>query len=265
MPVEESEEQFLRPAQGTVRRHGRGGGRWLRSAVLCLFLAGAALLVFGGHNFLTSSKRLPIREVGITGAARAEADLLARIRPFLLGRNLLALDLAEIAGQVRAATPWVRYVALRRVFPDRVEIHVTEHDAIARDHNGSLLTRSGALLPEEPGLPADASLPRISGALSTAESRERLVAFLALLERAPASFANRVATIRIGGPDDLVVELTDRPYQIHLGASQFEERLNRYHNVEPLLSARYPALQTVDLRYRDRVVVAPVPTAVSGA
>lgn len=264
MPVEDSDDQFLRPAHGSVLRHGRGGGIRLRVAASAALAISAIFLGFGARGFLTSSTRLPIREVALTGAVRAEGVLTTSVQPTLLGRNLLALDLATVESTLRSASPWVRYVAIRRVFPDRVEIRVTEHDAVARDDRGSLLTRSGALLPEQPGLAEDSSLPRISGALATTESRARLVEFLALLERAATPFASRIASIRSAESNDLVIELHDRPYEIHLGDSQFEDRLNRYHNVETLLSSRYRELQTVDLRYSDRVVIAPVPSAESG-
>ena len=97
-------------------------------------LLGLALLAFAvaGAQRLLRSQLFPLRELVLTQplgrTTRAEIESALRER---VGGNFLALDL----GQVRAALealPWVRRAAVRRVWPDRLEVSLEEHVALAR-------------------------------------------------------------------------------------------------------------------------------------
>jgi cell division protein FtsQ len=100
-------------------------------------LAGLALLAgcFGALYWLLAPERFPVTQVEIRGqltqATRAQIEAaLPRV-----GSNFFAADLAEVRATVERL-PWVRRVAVRRVWPDRLELAVEEHVALARwgDH-----------------------------------------------------------------------------------------------------------------------------------
>ncbi len=98
------------------------------------FLVGVAALVFSlaGMLMLLRSELFPLRTVEVTtplqktAKGEIEAALHGRI-----GGNFFAVSLAELRGALEQL-PWVRQVTLRRVWPDRLELALEEHVALAR-------------------------------------------------------------------------------------------------------------------------------------
>lgn len=98
------------------------------------FLAGVALLglsAAGAHRLLRS-ELFPLRHVELVTPVRhfQRGALEAAVRQRVRG-NFFAADLDALRAQVEAL-PWVRRAAVRRVWPDRLQISVEEHVALAR-------------------------------------------------------------------------------------------------------------------------------------
>jgi cell division protein FtsQ len=115
-----------------------------RIALVAGFLCGLALLAAcaGALYWLLLTPSFPLTQLEIRGelknASRAE---IARALPRAAG-NFFAADLAQVRDRVEQL-PWVRRVAVRRVWPARLEITVEEHVALARWGNDRLVNTFG--------------------------------------------------------------------------------------------------------------------------
>src|SRR5262245_43248283 len=97
-------------------------------------LVGMATLVFavGGAALLLRSEVFPVREVEITTAVEKTGRV--EIEAALSGR-VAGNFFAASPDALRAALeklPWVRRASVRRVWPDRFEVELEEHIALAR-------------------------------------------------------------------------------------------------------------------------------------
>ena len=108
-------------------------------------LIGLTVLAFAlvGLQRLLRSDFLPLREIRVTSpvAKTSSAEIDAAVRGHIAG-NFLGVDLAE----VRAAferLPWVRRASVRRVWPDRLEVELEEHVALARWGDDALVNTYG--------------------------------------------------------------------------------------------------------------------------
>jgi hypothetical protein len=66
-----------------------------------------------------------------------------------------------------------------------------------------------------------------------------------------------VSEIDVSASRDVVVLLDDDPALVHLGDARFVERLKTYVELAPALRESLAALDSVDLRFDDRVFVRP--------
>jgi cell division protein FtsQ len=108
-------------------------------------LVGVALLAFAavGSWMLVRSELFPVREVLVVNAlqqtTRAEIEAVVQGR---IAANFFAVS----ADQVRAgleSLPWVRRASVRRAWPDRLEVSIEEHVALARWGDDSLVNTFG--------------------------------------------------------------------------------------------------------------------------
>ena len=115
-----------------------------RVTLLAGVLAGMAALAgaFGALYWLHAPERFAVSEVRIAGELKktTEAEIEASL-PRASG-NLFAVDLAELRAGVERL-PWVRRVAVRRVWPGRLEVYVEEHVALARWGEEALVNTHG--------------------------------------------------------------------------------------------------------------------------
>lgn len=192
---------------------------------------------------------LPIRVVTVDGDIRSlsRQALQEQVASHLSG-GILSQDLDALREWVEAL-PWVRSASLRRVWPDRLVLTVSEHTAIARWGDDGLVTADGVIFrPHDRRVPA--GLPRLSGpdeqALSVVERLQRWQPRLADL----GLLIDALATDRRG---DWTLELLGGPV-LHFGTEQLESRFAR-------LLAAFPRIdvvgvpQRIDLRYSNGLAV----------
>lgn len=116
----------------------------LLNALAGFLTAVAALaLIAGGLHLLLRSSLFPLREVTVLGALVQTAP--ADVRRATMARatgNFLTVDLAQVRATLEAL-PWVRRVTVRRVWPDRLEVRIEEHVALARWGDDALVNLQG--------------------------------------------------------------------------------------------------------------------------
>jgi len=211
----------------------------LTALALLVFAFAAVLLVLRSPLF-------PLREVQLRGelAHTTGGEVEQAVRGRIEG-NFFAVDLA----QPRAALeqlPWVRRVQVHRVWPDRLEVTLEEHVALARWGDAGLVNVQG----ERFAGTSTAALPLLAGpAGSEAEVARRFQRFAQLLAPLGAPLEaltlspRRAWRARLGG--GLSLELgRDAP------DDPVDRRLERFVAVHPQTLARMQRRhEYVDLRY----------------
>lgn len=139
--------------------------RLLNMAANSLIAAAIVILGFAAAQFVLNSPLFPLREVAVSGdlvhTGRDEIDAATRGR---VAGNFFAVDLAVIrAGLERVA--WVRRADVRRVWPDRIEVTLEEHVALAHWGDAGLVNTFGERFAGQTGaeLPTFAGPPRTEG------------------------------------------------------------------------------------------------------
>lgn len=220
------------------------------SARVSLFLGIVAGLValaacLGTLYWLLLPERFPVSRIEVKGNLKntPRAQIEAAL-PRAAG-NFFAADLGEVRSRVERL-PWVRRVAVRRVWPGRLEVTVEEHVALARWGAGDETSR----------------LVNTFGETFSARTQQALPVFVAPggtaaeVLRRYQRFSELVAPLGTGVER---VVLTQRlAWQLRLGnglhlmlgrdADLAEARLRRFVAVYPAVDKKKPH-DYVDLRY----------------
>lgn len=123
--------------------------RTMQRAATVMFCAAIALLLAGGAGWLMQRPWFELRYIELRaadGAGLRHVNANA-VRAAMLGRlsgNFFTMSL-EQARRVFESVPWVAAVSLRRGWPDRLVVTLSEHRAVAVWADGRLLADSGQL------------------------------------------------------------------------------------------------------------------------
>jgi cell division protein FtsQ len=215
----------------------------LRSRVLpaAAGVAMVAILAAGawyGYDYVTSRPIRHVAFVGDTGPiARADLDAFAQsVRG--LGPNGASLDAVRDAAR---RIPWVRDAAVRRRFPDSIEVGFETYEPLARWADGGLVsTRGEVFVAEHP-----AFLPVFKGARGAARAMAQTYPGIA---RAVAPLASAIVEVRVSarGAWQLVLE---SGLTLELGREDMIARIQRFVAASPRLPSGALEGKVADLRY----------------
>lgn len=240
-----------RQARAAEERRTRRAALGRRIAwALPVAAVGAALVWVG--IWMARPETLPVRVVRLVGhPSHLDPEALrAVIRP-LVAKGFLRVDVAGVQ-QALEALPWVDRCSVRRLWPDRIEVAVTEQTALARWSAGGLINPGGERFAAEA-----AEWPQPLPELSGPEGTNLLVAnrykrFRQIL--GPVGLP--IAGVAMDARRAWRVRLEDG-IEILLGRSDHERRLERFVHVYPkALASRAAAIVRVDLRYTNGFAVA---------
>jgi cell division protein FtsQ len=275
-PVDAATREAFITRQRHRARRLRRVRRSLRALVAVLVagltLAALVVVVAAAAHSVGARGLLAVADLAVEGAHRvpeAAVRAAAGIEP---GTSLLALDVAAVVDRVEAL-PGVRRARVVRHLPNRVAIWLEERDpytlASVGGADGGLvwIDPEGYLVGPEPHgtIPP---LPVLSGVERPAAGAEQPVGdrlrvglgLVRAVERTGRRLAARISEIdveRHGGP---VLYLNDG-VTVWLGGEEWDERLGRLDAVLAELEARGERLESVDLRFRDLVVLRPPPAS----
>ena len=209
-------------------------------------LIGLAVLAFvlvAAHRLLRSDL-FPLRVVELTSAVKktTRAEIEAAVRGRIAG-NFFAVDLAEVRSGLERL-PWVRSASVRRVWPDRLEVSVEEHVALARWGDEALVNTYG----ERFKASTDAALPLFVAPEGTErELAARYARFVGLVAPLATPVERVVLTQRFAWRLRLASGLN---LMLGRDADAAEERLRRFVSVYELTLGRIArSHEYVDLRY----------------
>jgi cell division protein FtsQ len=188
----------------------------------------------------------PFRQITVIGADHLETRTAARQLARKLAGGFFSMDLQAVHGQF-GHLPWVRQTQIRRLWPGRLVIELSEHRAAAAWNDRATLNTQGEIFPVTPWT----GLPR----LYAPEGMEHEVArrygeFAALLKPMGARVDQLVVSARMswrlrtsGG------SVGESPINIELGRDRMGERLGRFARFYPQAVAAVGPIQRVDMRY----------------
>ena len=211
----------------------------------------AAAILYLGLQLLLRSPLFPLREVVVHGTLKQalRADIERAIGP--IDGNFFAADLAAVRARLEQVA-WVRRVEARRIWPDRIEVRLEEHVALARWGDAGLVNTFGEPFAARIG-ELEAPLPLFGGPPGgedeVARRYRRFVELLAPLGEVPVSVtltARHAWRLRLAS--GLHLELGRD------GADAVEQRLARFAAAYPDALGRLglrgaAGMLHVDLRY----------------
>jgi cell division protein FtsQ len=173
------------------------------------------------------------------------AHLEAVVREELKG-TFFTMRLAD-ARNAFARVPWVRQIALRRQWPDRLEVSVVEHEPFARWNENALLDTQGDVFSAD----YDGELPQLTGPDGTASD---MAGRYAQFSTALGDIGLTLEEMRLSPRGAWWLKTTgDTPLVIELGRAEPAERLARfiayYGRTIGAIARGGTQIDYVDLRY----------------
>lgn len=238
---------------------------WTFAAMLVLF--SLAWLTWQGETFLIHDKRFRIapREfdesgdaIRVTGVRRSSRAAVLAVFESDRGRSLYELDPEKRRLQLRGVE-WVRDAVVRRVWPNRVEVEISERSPVAfirvaagasGDFNNPvkfrpmLIDAEGVILPLQGAVPQ--SLPLLTGVREQddVEARRQQVGLMTRVLRALRQHKSQIVEVDVSRPQEIHVGCVagNQTFILNLGSEQFLERvelfLKQYEGMRDQLDPR---------------------------
>ncbi|OYY95533.1 MAG: hypothetical protein B7Y41_03255 [Hydrogenophilales bacterium 28-61-23] len=211
-----------------------------------LILAATLLFALWIMGRAALEKMFPFRQISVVGANHADTRAAARQLTRTLAGGFFSMDLHTVHDRFERL-PWVREAQLRRIWPGRLVVELTEHRAAAAWNDRATLNTHGEIFPVMPWT----GLPR----LYAPEGMEREVArrygeFAGLAKPIGAQVEQIVVSarlswrVRLSSPD-----AGKNTINVELGRERLSERLARFTRFYPQAVAAVGPLHRVDMRY----------------
>jgi len=195
-------------------------------------------LWIGGRAALEAA--FPFRQVSVLGANHADTRFEAKKLAGKLAGGFFSMNLHQVHADFEKL-PWVRQAQIRRLWPGRLVIELTEHQAAAAWNDRATLDTHGDIFPVLPWT----GLPRIYAPEGMQhELARRYGEFAALVRPIDAQVEQIVVSARLSWR----VRLTGG-ISIELGREKLNERLTRFTLFYPQAVAAVGPIQRVDMRY----------------
>jgi cell division protein FtsQ len=218
----------MKPAMATALRWGSG--------MLALVALGGG--VWQGYATLMSR---PIASVVFTGdtdrVPRAELDRLAA---GLVGRQAGTVALGAVRDAVKRIA-WVRDCAVRRRFPDGIEVAIESHRPLGRWDDVRLVSVIGEVFAAE----YDGPLPRLAGPEGSAAE---MAGTWKVVSALVAPLGNPLAELRLSERRAWQAKLASG-LTLDLGRGDLEPRLTRFAVAWPSIASEVASATHADLRY----------------
>jgi cell division protein FtsQ len=230
-------------------------------------LAGAIVLVaalFVGYRALTKLTFFKIRNIEVSDAKRLSREEILSIAGVDAGGDLLRVNLKRMGEQL-ALNPWVETVRVRRFFPDRLSISITEREPLAVVNMGYIyyLDKKGKVFKVlNKGDRLD--YPIVTGFSEedlkvdpdgTKKSLEATCELLKILQEKGAFILAEVSEIHYDKGYGFTLFTASDALTIKIGSGDFSAKVDRLAKIYQTLMTQRPTLQYIDLDYNDKIVV----------
>lgn len=246
------------------RRWPKGLGlRALKFVVLpavCLFVLGRLWMSVVGASTLR------VRNIAVVGNGRLPTGQVTALLEGLSGEPILSADLVRWRERL-LASPWVADAHLRRRLPSTIVVNIAERTPIAIARFGGelyLIDEHGVVMGEYGPEYGDLDLPVVNGlgvvrdGSATDRTRVDLAARVIESVKAAPALAKRLSEVNVSDEHNAAVILTGDRALLHVGTDHFVPRLVAYNDMSAAIRQRVPEIDSVDLRFEDRMFVRPV-------
>ena len=210
-----------------------------------LLLSGAAVVAAAGLGgaWIAGSSRFAVASVEVSGHSRMTREQIEAAAAIPPGVNLFALDVRRVVERLEAV-PLIRRAAVVRSAPDHVTVVVEERRPFTLVHTAGLhwIDEEGVDLGPEPRA-LRLGAPVLSG-----------LAPEDLAGKGRSSLLGQISEIDVSRSEGPVLYMVDG-VEVRLGKEDWEARLGRLQGVLAQLGAAGDAVTSVDLRFRDQVVL----------
>ncbi len=265
-------EKFYRPEKREGGRIEEGFQELLKKAIrIALYLLGSIVLCFAGYQgygCLIEDPLFQLKEVEVKGCRKISEGTILSLAKIEGMPNLFRLSLKEISKRVEAH-PWVEQVSVRKIFPDKVSIHIEERKPMAIllleepfyiDSKGVIFSRVG----DRDGY----DYPFLTGLNRKMFEKEPAVAehliakaleCLTVVDRNGTSPLQGVSEIRMEKIFGIYCFTQTGGLEVRMGWDQFEEKLRRLSLIWADLQKRRITVRSIDCSDPKRMVVKKVP------
>ncbi|WP_404398346.1 cell division protein FtsQ/DivIB [Idiomarina loihiensis] len=228
---------------------------WSGVVVLCLTIAGALVGIYQLNEVLTDEQQVPLSELSVKGDLHYTAS--EGIRRALTAEPLgsfFTANVDDLRGRVEQL-PWVQKVSIRKVWPDKLSVYVTEHKPVAM-WNGDRLINQHQDVFRADITRVESSLPQLFGPENAVKETWK-------------EFHRVQQMLEVNGFQIKALRLTERfavnvvlaqGIEIKLGREATLERIKRFIDVFPSIveheKSKNNEIDTVDLRYDTGAAVA---------
>ena len=199
-----------------------------------------------------------VRSVVMTGNKHLSDEELRQMAGLGKNANLLSISGRNIYKKM-TESPWIRSAVVRKEFPDRLLIHISEAEPFALlDMKGKLfiVDDKGVMLEEL----RDIAVPFLPVISSNPYGEKE--AFLEAI-----SLAKTIKNTGLLSRKDHIEIISHKPQEmsvnidgvlVKVGAGEYEDKLARLSDIEQEIINRNIAVDYIDLRFANRVLVSPV-------
>jgi cell division protein FtsQ len=231
--------------------------RLLTVAVLALI--SAALIYM--YNYLTTTKRLSVKHIRISGVTRTSPKDVERLLVDLKTQNILQAQLQDYEKRLRKL-PRVKDADLKRIFPSSILCSITERKPVALvfanrfleiDEEGMILTKDE--ITSKLDLPIITGIPNEhlqEGTICKDKHLQEALEALRICKELGGNFVEDISEIKAEGIR--IVSIKDGSV-IVLGNSDFEKRLRKYFLLRETIERNETSTRIIDLRFDDQIVL----------
>jgi cell division protein FtsQ len=221
----------------------------LIKVILLLVLIGA--LIWGWH-LVRNPNFMPIQNIKVQAKyEHLDQDSLAKIiSPYVTHQGLVSVNVAAIKAAL-LQRPWIENVYIKRIWPNTLEINITEQQAFAYWNDNALLNVQGEIFaPPKKTFPP--GLPSFQG-----PNDQEFLIF-----QQYHAWNNALASLNLSIQElDLNQRLSwqmvlSNKIIVVLGGANVTERFKRFLQIYPkALAAHATDIKKIDLRYPDGIAV----------
>jgi cell division protein FtsQ len=185
------------------------------------------------------------------------------------GTNVFRMSL-DVRRRGVEALPWVRAATVTRILPNGLLVHVTERSPVAYANVGgrvNLVDEEGVLLDKpDAGVFDFPVIYGLENAPSHDERRARLALYMDFTRQVGQEAPDAgwmISEVNLSDGEDLKALLIkgQQTLQVHFGDKNFLSRFRNFLVLLPEIQKSNDKLDSVDLRYRNQVIVDPQPSA----
>jgi cell division protein FtsQ len=228
-----------------------------------ILIAAFFYAVFLGYRFITHTPYFDINKVNTTGINYLSTKALNTWTGTIIGENIFQLDLSEFSEKL-AAHPWIYSAAVRRVFPQGINIEIKERTPFARIKLDKLyiMDNYGILLgPEASNL---TKLPLITGIAAKNPTPGNNVADKEIIRGLKAMHnlnllsmfkKNPIESVHINSKSRITFLTKNQSVRVYMRPGMVKQSLKNLTLVIDTIEKNEPNLKYIDLSFKNKVVI----------